>query len=320
MAVQEDARTAARRIVEEVLAGHGSRTAGESARDADRGNGAAPATRDQVAEEAPVVVEGDDVIVDLTEPDPVVAAEPEPSAERLRARALVAEVLETHEARQAEAEARARAEAEAAVARAREEEAERRAAEAQAEAEARAAAEAEERERTLAEERERALWAEADREVASETVQMPREEEAAARAADRTSPLDVAELAAAGRTEPDDPAAEAGALDDGGDPERTAVLRAPGDRVAAADPGETQVVAAPEGGATAVAAPAEEAHAAEGLESPSAPVLEAIVDPGDVVEPPRTGRWLLASILGAVTLAILFPLAINALMDLVAMS
>lgn len=301
MAVQEDARVAARRIVEEVLADREprTRTAEPSSADGRAGAGpvsAAPAGGDRV------LVDDGDVIVDLTGEEPVAAAAPAASAERLRARALVTEVLEAHEAREAaaaaEAEARARAEVEAAEARAREEEAARQLAAARAEEEARAAAEAEERERARAEERERELWADADREAASETVQMQRQ-------------------------------------DDDAGPERTAVLPVQDGSVAYPDAERTQLVAVPEGGATAVAAPAAggsaviaaaveaptvEAPTAEAPESPSTPALEATVDPADVVDSPRTGRWLLASIVGAVTLAILFPLAINALMDLVAMS
>lgn len=329
MAVQEDARVAARRIVEEVLASREPRTRASEPSSVDDRTASAAAAAD-----APVLVT-DDVIVDLTREEPVAAVEPAASEERLRARALVAEVLEAHEARQAaavaEAEARARAEVEAAEAGAREEEAARQRAEALAEEEARAAAEAEERERALAEERERDLWADADRESASETVQMQRQDDEADRASEATTPLGVAELAAAGRaaSHPGDGAGEAGAPDDDAGPERTAVLPVQDDRVTGSDVDRTQLVAAPDGGATAVAAPAAGSsamiaaadEAPEGSESPSAPALEATVDPADVaVDPPRTGRWLLASILGAVTLAILFPLAINALMDLVAMS
>jgi hypothetical protein len=322
VAVQEDARTAARRIVEEVLASHGPQSTPGASPGSD-GDGARPVPSDT---DVSVVVDSPDVIVDLTVEARAAGTGPETTDERRRARALVAEVLEAHEARQAaaaaEADARARLEIEAAEARAHEEEVARRFAEALAEEESRAAAEAEARERARAEEAERALWSEADRGVASETVQMARQDDEAEQPVEATTPLDVAELAAAeraaSRRSGDDP--DEGARDDGAGPERTMVLPTAGDPTRRSDLDATQLVAVPEGGATAIAAPAEEVPAAESLESTSAPALEAIVDPADVGERPRTGRWFLASIVGAVTLAILFPLAINALMDLVAMS
>jgi hypothetical protein len=46
-------------------------------------------------------------------------------------------------------------------------------------------------------------------------------------------------------------------------------------------------------------------------------VLEATVDVPPHTDPPRGGRWLVASIIGAILLAVLFPLAVDALRTLV---
>jgi hypothetical protein len=49
-------------------------------------------------------------------------------------------------------------------------------------------------------------------------------------------------------------------------------------------------------------------------------VLEAVVDLDAPLPPARGGRWLLVSVIGAITLAIVFPLAIRALLQLVSLS
>jgi hypothetical protein len=49
-------------------------------------------------------------------------------------------------------------------------------------------------------------------------------------------------------------------------------------------------------------------------------VLEATVDVPPHQEQRKTGRWLLASVLGALALAVLFPLAVDALRSLVSLS
>jgi hypothetical protein len=166
------------------------------------------------------------------------------------------------------------------------------------------------------------LWADVDRDLAAETRPMRRDEEVPA-ASDETTPLTVAELAAAGRDAPDEPGPDAGP---DGDADRTLAL--PVGAVAAADAASPRAEV-PAGASSPSAAPAEAATSVDPDAEPvedtwsqtaSTSVLEAIIDPGEVTERPRAGRWLVASILGAVTLAILFPLAIQALMRLVSLS
>ena len=53
--------------------------------------------------------------------------------------------------------------------------------------------------------------------------------------------------------------------------------------------------------------------------SSAAADLDDEIDPEPVREPPRTGRWLLTTVLAALALAWLFPLAVAALRDLVAL-
>lgn len=324
-----EARARARALVAEVLADHEARTA-EAARTADleqAGTSAAELepTEDDEPELEPVA-EGSpatDVAPNGDAPEAETAAEVGPeSTSRLRARELVAAVL-------AEAEAREAAAAAAAAAEEAEAEAVRRA---EAEAEAARVREAEaarELAAALAEETERELWADADRDVASRTQPLEQRDGDGGQPddgpdPDETRPLSVAELAAAeraargtdGEAEPDV------------SPERTAVIPVVAGATVASG-GGAAATAAPRPAEDRPASAATEARPAPASEVASAPaeegtvatgVLEAIVDPAQVGDPPRTGRWLLASILGAVTLAILFPLAIRALLDLVSLS
>ena len=63
------------------------------------------------------------------------------------------------------------------------------------------------------------------------------------------------------------------------------------------------------------AEPWSESAAADDAPEPEVDLL----DPRSVGEPPRTGRWLLVTVLGALALAWLFPLAVAALRELVAL-
>ncbi|MEX1164924.1 MAG: hypothetical protein WEB03_15240 [Nitriliruptor sp.] len=261
----------------------------------------------------------------------LIADDPAPeSASRLRARELVATVLAEDERRLAEEPARQedaeRAEAAAATERQRREDEQRRLAEARRAEEERAAAERAERERREREreaEAERERWADADRDVAGRTVQLSRQDipddavpdhtrpvpdhtrpVPVADHPDATAPLSVAELAASER------AALAGrAVDETAEDEVPMTAEA---AVATAEPvGATATRRATDD-------PRREPTRAPDLDETG--VLEATIDVGDLPTRPRIGRWLLASILGAVTLAIVFPLAIRALLQLVALS
>jgi hypothetical protein len=354
-----EARQRARALVAEVLAAH--EAAAEAGRsDADLAD-PTPAGRQQ----AVTRVTTDAAAAEDAAPEPVVddAVPDDPASEdvtpestsRLRARELVAAAIAEAEAREtaaaAEAEQARRAEAEAAAAREREQEAARQLAEALAQEEAeRAEREAREREqraldaRALAEEPERELWAAADRDAASETLQMDRQDDAPVPDADDTTPLSVAELAAASQAarSDDQPAGE-------GSPDATAAMAVPDDPASATalipvtggptssdgdrDDAGTGAVSPVRDRTEAIAvvepqrtgsppAPADEGRTGSSavvVES-GVPVLEATVGLDDVGEGRRPGRWLLASILGAITLAILFPLAINALLRLVSLS
>jgi colicin import membrane protein len=205
-----------------------------------------------------------------------------------------------------------------------------------------------ERERAAAEARERELWADADRDVASETAPVD------VRAGDdRTAPMSVAELAATGHPDDDPDRTALVARDDGGS---TAFVRRDAteavaqehvdhvptdDRPAdAADrvPAATGTLALPreelERAADAPVAPVPSVaprsaevvdRDAADVEAEAPPpadprVLEAVVDLDTPLPPARGGRWLLVSVIGAITLAIVFPLAIRALLQLVALS
>lgn len=286
--------------------------------------------------------------------DPPVAEEPADrtvSTARLRARELVAAALAEADARAAEEAAvaedarreaeqrrreageRARLEAEErerAAARAAEEarleaerraeedrrEAERREAELRAEAERRAAEErrrleAAELERSRREDADRALWADVDRDRAATTVRLDRQEE---RPPEETAPLTVAELAAATATASgpeataavDDPAATQAMP-------RVEATRAPERRAGVPLHEPTATIEPPARPRAARVAVEEDVVTEHG-------VLEATVGLDDVDETPRTGRWLLVSIVGAIILAIVFPLAIQALVRLVSLS
>jgi hypothetical protein len=299
-----EARARARALVAEVLADHEARAGGRpggttrvdaadepmaaTASDASATVGGSPADGAPSRDDAPVA-----------EPEP--DAVPETTA-RLRARELVAAVLAETEAREAAetaaAEERARAEAEAAEARAREERAARELAAAVAAEEARAAAEEEERiraareaegraareaaerdareraarerrDREAAEAAERDLWADADRDVASETVPMPRHD-GPPPAPEETTPLSVAELAAAARRDED--AAGTGATDAAADqPARIELERTTA--LSAADPD-------PHPDATA-ALPIEEEAAGDGPGDPQATAALPVVHESD---------------------------------------
>lgn len=84
---------------------------------------------------------------------------------------------------------------------------------------------------------------------------------------------------------------------------------------------------APAGNGVALAPAVSCEPADEGLDDQA--LGEAAVEPGDepfggwaepIAPEPRTGRWLLTTILGAIALAWLFPLAIGAVRDLVSLS
>lgn len=95
------------------------------------------------------------------------------------------------------------------------------------------------------------------------------------------------------------------------------VLEAPA--AAPADDGRTTAADAPAADEHEGAADASAAATAD--ERPHDPrVLEAVVELDALPSPTRGGRWLLVSVLGAITLAIVFPLAIRALLQLVALS
>lgn len=389
MTTDEDARTAARRIVEQVLTS-GASASGPSGRAAladevvddvvielrDEFDVADPIAivedvAEDLAEDADVAI--DDVAIDDVAVDAVAVVDVDVSEPRARARALVAEVLAAHartapaevppasppqarhtgppadsasrlrarelvaaaladaeerrataraeaEARAAEelatAEAAARAEAEVAAEREREREAARRIEEGRRAEEERAEAErarreaieheqgaeeerlARERERAAAEERERALWADPGPDDGAETtpVDVPDRD-------DRTVPMSVAELAATG---PPD-----GVGDDR--------MADPGEQAAATG---TLALPRPDSGGEV-----EERRAVDGRshEEPRVleqdpRVLEAVVDLDTPLPPARGGRWLLVSVIGAITLAVVFPLAIRALLQLVALS
>lgn len=265
-------------------------------------------------------------------------------AEEERAAAEQARQQELEQARREEAET-ARREREAAAERER------------AEAEERERALAQERERAAQEEQDRALWAEADRDVAGETAVISSEDDADVSSDDvpgvddgppplpeeaRTTPLSVAELAAGAQHVDDPDAADSGRADD--EALSTAVLAA--DELAAltapratedpddavdADVGSVDAsVAESYVDAPADIEPPRDRHHSDiaeqaalgpepAYEDPR--VLEAVVETDVVPEQPsRGGRWLLVSILGAITLAVVFPLAIRALLQLVALS
>lgn len=254
-----------------------------------------------------------------------------------RARAEEERRRAEEEQRRAEEEARARREAEEAE-RARREEherLERERARARREAEEAERARREEHERQRREEQERALWADADRDVASETLPMRREDGDGPPPPrpEETTPLSVAELAAAGRPASDDGDEVDGAADarrdgepdgpHGGGDERprgdgdghgrtVAIPVATGAR--SAEPDDDEAFWPQDRRPAAAADQGDDAHVVSNT------VLEATVDPADYTEPARTGRWLVASLVGAVMLAILFPWAINALMQLVSLS
>ncbi|WP_052668192.1 hypothetical protein [Nitriliruptor alkaliphilus] len=342
-----EARARARALVAEVLADHEARTAeaaravdpeptppsavevgtaGDDADDADGEIEGAPvaevspaATDEEPADGEPF--DGEPADDEPADDEPAAEASPE-STSRLRARELVAAVLAEAEAREAaaaaaaaeEAEAVRRAEADAEAARAREEEAARELAAA------------------LAEETERELWADADRDVATRTQPLQQREgggeqpvPGADPEADETRPLSVAELAAAGRAA----RGSDGQVEPDGSPDRTAVIPVVASATVTSreEAAATTAVHRPDDDRPAPAvAEARPAQAEQDTSAPAAEgtaatgVLEATVDPTEVGDPPRTGRWLLASVLGAVTLAILFPLAIRALLDLVSLS
>ncbi len=351
--VPDSGRARARALVAEVLAAHERAAAGPPDPPAEQRE--PPPDRDVSGERE-------------ASGDRVSAAEqvedvPPASTSRLRARELVAAVLEEEERKAAEEEARredeARTEAAAAAERARREEAERRIAEARRAEQERAAAERAERERRerereaeaeraavaaaheRAEQAERERWADADRDAAGRTVQMSRHDAVddvdtgppsadalddapgpdrtrpvpIADLDDATAPLSVAELAASERAAAGDRAGDEPATE--GEPPTGGTGLGPD----AAGPSDVAIATVEP--PTAMRRRATDDTQLGPTVAPDVDttgVLEATIDVDDLPSKPRTGRWLLASILGAITLAIVFPLAIRALLQLVALS
>ena len=157
----------------------------------------------------------------------------------------------------------------------------------------------------------------------------PAREAAASTSPDTSQPTSAAEIVrrivADVQAEAPPPSDEDGgspAAEHGPEPDTTAVLEEqPAETATAALPQHHSVgvAARPETGsdpapATAPAAPSREL---EGWATPLSPGPSAATTSPDPA--PRTLRWLLASLLGAVALAVLFPLAVAALRALVAM-
>lgn len=316
-----DGRRRARELVAEVLA---ARAAPRSATDDRR---ASPVDAVPASHLAPATAR--DAPSDRDEEPGAAAEEPVVAEEvvdpsRARARELVAAALADAAARAAAAEADRRAAAD----RARE----------------RAEREAERRRRVAAEHRAASRRGPGPVPGESDAVVEEPSDEAAG---GTTRPLTIAELAAAGVQGGAETTVELGDAD----PELTVPLARRDDVPPPADPAPAPVpepASVPEtAGSPPIAADgAVDAPTATNEDGPAwiaslrpedevpdparrtptprdvavevAPALEASVPvPEETARPRRTGRWLLTSILGAVALAVLFPMAVDALRALV---